>query len=112
VKTKNFPFFFFWSLQEDLVCPRTWLQNVVWTSLYKFAEPVLSSWPVNKLRDRALGKLMEHIHYEDENTQYICICAVNKVSIHKSWVLFTRSVVRFLSRIMCFVDWALWLDAY
>ncbi|CAM0947014.1 unnamed protein product [Alopecurus aequalis] len=64
--------------QEDLLCPRTALQNAVWTSLYKCVEPVLSSWPINKLRDRALNNLMEHIHYEDDNTQYLCICAVNK----------------------------------
>nr|CAB3448824.1 unnamed protein product [Digitaria exilis]CAB3448848.1 unnamed protein product [Digitaria exilis] len=65
-------------LSEDLLCPRTRLQNAVWTSLYNYVEPVLSSWPVNKLRGRALGNLMEHIHYEDENTQYVCICSVNK----------------------------------
>ncbi|KAK3155986.1 hypothetical protein QOZ80_2AG0101350 [Eleusine coracana subsp. coracana] len=64
--------------KEDLLCPRTRLQNAVWTSLYMCVEPVLSSWPVNKLREMSLEKLMEHIHYEDENTQYICICAVNK----------------------------------
>ncbi|KAL6888527.1 hypothetical protein ACP4OV_009553 [Aristida adscensionis] len=64
--------------KEDLLCPRTLMQNAVWTSLYKCVEPVLSSWPINRLRERALGNLMEHIHYEDENTQYICICAVNK----------------------------------
>lgn len=64
--------------KEDLLCPRTTLQNAVWTSLYKCVEPVLSSWPINKLRDRALNNLMEHIHYEDDNTQYLCICAVNK----------------------------------
>ncbi|KAL6888526.1 hypothetical protein ACP4OV_009552 [Aristida adscensionis] len=64
--------------KEDLLCPRTLLQNVVWTSLYKGVEPVLSSWPVNKLRERALENLMEHIHYEDENTQYLSVCAVSK----------------------------------
>ncbi|KAG0531673.1 hypothetical protein BDA96_04G042700 [Sorghum bicolor] len=58
--------------KEDLICPRTLLQNVVWTSLYRVLQPV------NKLRERALGNLMEHIHYEDENTQYLCICSVNK----------------------------------
>ncbi|PAN03964.1 hypothetical protein PAHAL_1G031900 [Panicum hallii] len=64
--------------KEDLLCPRTDLQNAVWTALYRCVEPVLSSWPVNKLRDRALDNLMEHIHYEDESTQYVCICSVNK----------------------------------
>lgn len=75
---------FFLASQEDLICPRTLLQNVIWTSLYRCVEPVLSSWPINKLRERALGNIMEHIHYEDENTQYLCICPVNKVNISKS----------------------------
>ncbi|TKW38063.1 hypothetical protein SEVIR_1G089650v4 [Setaria viridis] len=64
--------------KEDLLCPRTELQSAVWTSLYWCVEPVLSSWPVNKLREKALDNLMEHIHYEDENTQYVCICSVSK----------------------------------
>uniref|UniRef100_I1NX56 Terpene cyclase/mutase family member n=1 Tax=Oryza glaberrima TaxID=4538 RepID=I1NX56_ORYGL len=64
--------------KEDLVCPRTRLQNAVWSWLYKWVEPVMSSWAMNKLRGRALDALMEHIHYEDENTQYLCICSVNK----------------------------------
>jgi len=55
------------------------LQNVIWTSLSKGVEPLLSCWPVNKLRERALSNLMEHIHYEDENTNYICVDAVSKV---------------------------------
>uniref|UniRef100_A0A0D9VC23 Terpene cyclase/mutase family member n=1 Tax=Leersia perrieri TaxID=77586 RepID=A0A0D9VC23_9ORYZ len=64
--------------KEDLLCPRTLLQNAVWSSLYKWVEPVVSRWPMSKLRGRALDKLMEHIHYEDENTQDLCICSVNK----------------------------------
>lgn len=72
------------SIQEDLLCPRTELQSAVWTSLYWCVEPVLSSWPVNKLREKALDNLMEHIHYEDENTQYVCICSVSKVNDSKS----------------------------
>jgi achilleol B synthase len=40
---------------------------------------MLNCWPLNKLRERALGNLMEHIHYEDETTKYICIGPVNKV---------------------------------
>uniref|UniRef100_A0A0E0JVD3 cycloartenol synthase n=1 Tax=Oryza punctata TaxID=4537 RepID=A0A0E0JVD3_ORYPU len=63
---------------EDLVCPQTRVQNAVWSWLYKWVEPVMSSWAMSKLRGRALDRLMEHIHYEDENTQYLCICSVNK----------------------------------
>ncbi|KAF3430992.1 hypothetical protein FNV43_RR25722 [Rhamnella rubrinervis] len=35
-------------------------------------------WPGKKLREKALHTAMEHIHYEDENTHYICIGPVNK----------------------------------
>uniref|UniRef100_A0ACD5ZMJ7 Uncharacterized protein n=1 Tax=Avena sativa TaxID=4498 RepID=A0ACD5ZMJ7_AVESA len=64
--------------KEDLRYPRSLLQNVMWTCLNKFVEPVLSCWPVNKLRDRALKNLMKHIHYEDENTKYIGLCPITK----------------------------------
>jgi len=30
--------------------------------------------------ERALETVMQHVHYEDENTQYICIASVNKVN--------------------------------
>nr|XP_034580679.1 cycloartenol synthase-like [Setaria viridis] len=36
-------------------------------------------WPGSKLREKALGTVMQHVHYEDENTRYICIGPVNKV---------------------------------
>ncbi|KAM3196998.1 hypothetical protein ACQJBY_072592 [Aegilops geniculata] len=65
--------------KEDLRYPRSLLQNVIWTCLTKFVEPVLNCWPVNKLRDKALKNLMKHIHYEDESTKYIGICPINKV---------------------------------
>ncbi|KAK7857736.1 cycloartenol synthase [Quercus suber] len=35
--------------------------------------------PMNLLREKALQTVMLHIHYEDENTRYICIGLVNKV---------------------------------
>ncbi|ONM01582.1 Cycloartenol synthase [Zea mays] len=43
-----------------------------------FVEPVLNYWPLNKLRERALNHILEHIHYEDETTQYIGISPVTK----------------------------------
>ena len=54
-------------------------QNLVWTCLNKVIEPLLNWWPVNKIRDVALKNIMEHIHYEDETSKYICICPINKV---------------------------------
>jgi hypothetical protein len=49
------------------------------TCLNMFVEPVLNYWPLNKLRERALNHILEHIHYEDETTQYIGISPVTKV---------------------------------
>lgn len=37
------------------------------------------NWPGSWVREKALAYAMEHIHYEDENTRYICIGPVNKV---------------------------------
>lgn len=36
-------------------------------------------WPFSKLRKKALGVAMEHIHYEDKNSRYLCIGCVEKV---------------------------------
>ncbi|GKB49080.1 cycloartenol synthase [Tanacetum coccineum] len=59
--------------KEDLYYPHPLIQDVLWATLDKFVEPVLMSWPGKKLREKALRTAMEHIHYEDENTRYICI---------------------------------------
>ncbi|GMH14346.1 hypothetical protein Nepgr_016187 [Nepenthes gracilis] len=65
--------------KEDLYHPRSLIQDLIWDSLYIFAEPVLTRWPLNKLiREKALQKAMKHIHYEDENSRYITSGAVGK----------------------------------
>ncbi|VAI00097.1 unnamed protein product [Triticum turgidum subsp. durum] len=64
--------------KEDLRHPQSLLKNVIWTCLTKFVEPMLNSWPINKLRDKALKNLMKHMHYEDESTKYIGISPINK----------------------------------
>ncbi|GMH10871.1 hypothetical protein Nepgr_012712 [Nepenthes gracilis] len=65
--------------KEDLYYPHSLIQDLIWDSLYIFAEPVLTRWPLNKLlREKALQKAMKHIHYEDENSRYITIGAVEK----------------------------------
>lgn len=68
-------------LQEDLYYPHPLVQDVLWASLDKVVEPVLLHWPAKRLREKAVRMVMEHIHYEDENTRYICIGPVNKVFI-------------------------------
>ncbi|XP_078181223.1 cycloartenol synthase-like isoform X1 [Carex rostrata] len=65
--------------KEDLYYPHPMIQDIMWATLHKFVEPVLLNWPCNKLREKALNTAIEHIHYEDENTRYICIGPVNKV---------------------------------
>uniref|UniRef100_J3N7J2 Terpene cyclase/mutase family member n=1 Tax=Oryza brachyantha TaxID=4533 RepID=J3N7J2_ORYBR len=63
----------------DMIYPPSWLQKVTMASLHKFVEPVFNMWPMNKIRQRALTNLMDHIHYEDENSNYIGLCPINKV---------------------------------
>ncbi|GJM90177.1 hypothetical protein PR202_ga06434 [Eleusine coracana subsp. coracana] len=60
-------------LQEDLYYPHPFVQDVLWATLHKFVEPVMMHWPGDKLREKALETVMQHVHYEDENTRYICI---------------------------------------
>ncbi|KAL8495113.1 hypothetical protein ACS0TY_019326 [Phlomoides rotata] len=64
---------------EDLYYPHPFVQDILWTTLHKVVEPVLLRWPGKKLTEKSLRTVMEHIHYEDENTRYICIGPVNKV---------------------------------
>ncbi|KAF2578016.1 hypothetical protein F2Q68_00003568 [Brassica cretica] len=65
--------------KEDLYYPHPLVQDILWASLHKIVEPVLTRWPGANLREKALRTTLEHIHYEDENTRYICIGPVNKV---------------------------------
>ncbi|CAN1298200.1 Cycloartenol synthase [Linum perenne] len=65
--------------KEDLYYPHSLIQDLLWGTLHNFVEPILMAWPGKKLREKALRTTLEHIHYEDENTRYICIGPVNKV---------------------------------
>ncbi|KAJ8471616.1 hypothetical protein OPV22_025959 [Ensete ventricosum] len=65
--------------KEDLYYPHPLIQDILWASLHKIVEPILMCWPGDKLREKAINTAMQHIHYEDENTRYICIGPVNKV---------------------------------
>ncbi|XP_059595597.1 cycloartenol synthase 2 [Vitis vinifera] len=65
--------------KEDLYYPHPLVQDILWASLHNVIEPILGHWPGNKLREKALCTVMQHVHYEDENTRYICIGPVNKV---------------------------------
>jgi hypothetical protein len=79
-------------MQEDLYYPHSMVQDILWATLHKFVEPVLMHWPGSKLRERALRTAIQHIHYEDENTRYICIGPVSKVS----FVIFMVMIINYL----------------
>ncbi|KAF9688909.1 hypothetical protein SADUNF_Sadunf01G0036800 [Salix dunnii] len=64
--------------KEDNYYPHTSIQILFWDSIYTFGEPLLTRWPFNKLREKALNKTMDHIHYEDESSRYITIGCVEK----------------------------------
>ncbi|CAN6180403.1 unnamed protein product [Urochloa humidicola] len=65
-------------LSEDTRYQPSAIFKAISTCLNYFVEPALNCWPLNKLRERALSHILEHIHYEDETTQYIGLCPVTK----------------------------------
>ncbi|XP_011078187.1 cycloartenol synthase-like isoform X2 [Sesamum indicum] len=88
--------------KEDLYFPHPLLQDILWKCLHKFVEPLLMQWPLSKLRHRALSTVMKHIQYEDVNTNYLCLGAVDKVlNMLCCWINNPSSmaVKRHLSRI-------------
>ncbi|KAG9449355.1 hypothetical protein H6P81_009320 [Aristolochia fimbriata] len=65
--------------KEDLYHKHPLIQDMLWDYFYYVGEPILKQWPFSKLREKALSTVMQHMHYEDENTRYLCIGPVNKV---------------------------------
>ncbi|KAL3521501.1 hypothetical protein ACH5RR_019650 [Cinchona calisaya] len=73
-------------LAEDLFHPQSSVLKLVWGCLRKM-ESIITRWPASVLRERALKLAMELIHYEDENSQYLCIGTVEKaLSLLACWV--------------------------
>lgn len=65
--------------KEDLYYPHPLMQDMLWAFLHNVAEPILTRWPFSTMREKALNVAMEHIHYEDESSRYLCIGCVEKV---------------------------------
>ncbi|KAM6586390.1 hypothetical protein CsatA_008995 [Cannabis sativa] len=65
--------------KTDNYYPHGKIQRLLWDSVYYFAETFTGIWPFTKMRENALQKVMEYIHYEDENSRYITIGSVEKV---------------------------------
>ena len=81
-------------LQEDLYYPHPLIQDLMWDTLYICTEPLLTRWPFNKLRQKALEVTMKHIHYEDENSRYITIGCVEKV-FFLQWIMSIKTICLF-----------------
>ncbi|KAG5569829.1 hypothetical protein H5410_059595, partial [Solanum commersonii] len=57
--------------KEDLYYPHPWVQDLMWDSLNICTEPLLTRWPFNKLRNKALAVLcMLACWAEDPNGSY------------------------------------------
>ncbi|RVW89344.1 Germanicol synthase [Vitis vinifera] len=61
--------------QEATQCPQSFGSSLL---VFLCIQPLLTHWPFNKLRQKALEVTMKHIHYEDENSRYITIASVEK----------------------------------
>ncbi|EYU25764.1 hypothetical protein ABFS82_10G074300 [Erythranthe guttata] len=73
--------------KEDLYYPHPLMQDMLSGFLHHFAEPLLKRWPFSKLREKALGIAIENVHYEDENSRYLCIGCLEKVlSLLACWI--------------------------
>ncbi|CAN4080917.1 unnamed protein product [Withania somnifera] len=70
---------------EDLYYPYPFVQDLRLDILYICIEPLLTRWPFNKLKNKALEVIMKHIHYEDENSRYITIGCVEKGCGSQTW---------------------------
>ncbi|XP_047309248.1 dammarenediol II synthase-like isoform X2 [Impatiens glandulifera] len=64
--------------KEDLYYPHTIVQDLLWDGLHYLSEPVMSRWPFNKIRERALKKTIKYLRYAAESTRYITIGCVEK----------------------------------
>ncbi|XP_058208022.1 dammarenediol II synthase-like [Rhododendron vialii] len=67
--------------KEDLYYPHTFVQDLLWDGLHYLTEPIITHWPFNKIRERAMQKAIKYMHYGAESSRYITIGCVEK-SLH------------------------------
>ncbi|KAI3443471.1 hypothetical protein Pfo_000136 [Paulownia fortunei] len=73
--------------KEDLYYPHHLIQDVIWEFLHNVAEPVMTRWPFSRLREKAMKVAMEHVHYKDKNSNYLCIgCIEKELCLLACWV--------------------------
>ncbi|KAJ3693471.1 hypothetical protein LUZ60_008951 [Juncus effusus] len=64
--------------KEDRVVPHLRYRDYFNGILYKIYEPLSAYWPFKLARNRALKALENHMQYEDENSRYIWVSALQK----------------------------------
>ncbi|KAK2974078.1 hypothetical protein RJ640_015748 [Escallonia rubra] len=65
-------------LADDLYYPHTKIQDLLWDAINYFGEPIVSRWPFNKLREKAIQKAVDLMRYGAEESRYITIGCVEK----------------------------------
>ncbi|VVA95756.1 unnamed protein product [Arabis nemorensis] len=65
--------------KEDLYFPQSFVQDWFWKIVHMLSENIFNLWPFSKfIRQKALQKTMELIHYHDQATRYITGGAIPK----------------------------------
>ncbi|CAI9787998.1 unnamed protein product [Fraxinus pennsylvanica] len=64
--------------KDDLYYPHTFIQDFLWDTLNYFSEPVMRRWPLNKIRQKAIEKVLKYMRYEAEETRYITSACIEK----------------------------------
>ncbi|XP_058208032.1 dammarenediol II synthase-like isoform X2 [Rhododendron vialii] len=67
--------------KEDLYYPHSIVQDLLWDGLHYLTEPIITRWPFNKIRERAMQKVIKYMRYGAESSRYISIGCVEK-SLH------------------------------
>ncbi|KAI8563353.1 hypothetical protein RHMOL_Rhmol03G0105500 [Rhododendron molle] len=67
--------------KEDLYYPHSFVQDFLWDGLHYLSEPIMTRWPFNKIRERAMRKAIKYMRYGAESSRYIAIGCVEK-SLH------------------------------
>ncbi|MFS8016052.1 putative dammarenediol II synthase [Helianthus anomalus] len=66
--------------KEDLYYPHSIIQDLLWDGLHYLSEPLFKYWPFTKLREIALKRTIELTRYNAEESRYITMASIEKVS--------------------------------
>ncbi|WCJ39180.1 Lupeol synthase [Euphorbia peplus] len=58
-------------LKEDLYVPRSFALDLIFDGVHYFGETLVNYWPFSKLREKALYKVMDLLHFEDHQSRFL-----------------------------------------